>query len=78
MLDSLDPLSSLLFSDFSVNIDFLPVVGILAAPLPEFETYVVSKDTSSVIWIYEWNKRNNRSNTITRRYGEQQQISSGQ
>jgi hypothetical protein len=51
MSDSSDPLSSLLLLDLSIDIGFLPAVGLLAKPLLEFGTFVVSKDTSSVVIV---------------------------
>jgi hypothetical protein len=36
-------------ADLSSDIGSLPVVGMPAEPLPEFETFVVSKGTSSVV-----------------------------
>jgi hypothetical protein len=43
------PPSSPLLLDLSVDTSFLPVVGLLANPLLDFGTFVVSKDTSSVV-----------------------------
>jgi len=51
MSGSSDPLSTLLSLDLSVDIGFLPTIGMLAEPLLEFGTYVVSKDTSSVLIV---------------------------
>jgi hypothetical protein len=48
MLDSSGPPSPLLL-DLSSSIGSLLVVRLLAEPLPEFETYAVSKVISSVV-----------------------------
>jgi hypothetical protein len=48
---SLDPPSSPLLLDLSVDTSILPVVGMLVEPLLDFVTYVVSKDTLSVVIV---------------------------
>jgi hypothetical protein len=51
MLSSSDPLSSLLWLDLSSNIGSLPFVGLPIEPLPVSETFVVTKDISSVVSV---------------------------
>jgi hypothetical protein len=43
--------STPLLLDLFFDIGSLPVVGMLAEPLPEFGTFVVSTDTSSVVIV---------------------------
>jgi hypothetical protein len=47
--DSLDPPSAPLLLGMSIDIGFLPVAWLLAEPLPDFGTFVVSMDISSVV-----------------------------
>jgi hypothetical protein len=49
--DSSDPPSTPLLLDLFIDIDFIPAIGLFAGPLPESRTYVVSKDTSSVVIV---------------------------
>jgi hypothetical protein len=51
MLYSLDPLSTLLLLDLSVDTGFVLAGGFLTEPLLEFGTSVVSRDTSSVVIV---------------------------
>jgi hypothetical protein len=44
------PLAPLLLY-FLADTSFLPVVGMLAEPMPKFGTFVVSKDTSNVVIV---------------------------
>jgi hypothetical protein len=47
--DYSDPPSNPLLLDMFTDNGFLPVVGMLVESLPHFGTFVVSKDTSSVV-----------------------------
>ena len=49
ILISSDPPSAPLLLDLSSSIGYLPVVWLPPEPLPEFETFVVSKGISSVV-----------------------------
>jgi hypothetical protein len=49
MSDSSDPPSTPLLLGLSTDTGFILDVGLLVEPLPDFGTFVVSKDTSSVV-----------------------------
>jgi hypothetical protein len=49
--NSSNPLSAPLLLDLSVDIGFLLTAGLLPVPLLEFETFVVLKDTPSVVVV---------------------------
>jgi hypothetical protein len=51
MLYSLNPPSTPLLSDLSIDIGSLLVVRLLAEPLPEFGTYVVLMGISNVVTV---------------------------
>ena len=51
MLDSSDPPSATLLMGLSSSIGSLPFVMLPTEPLPEFETYVVSKGISGVVAV---------------------------
>jgi hypothetical protein len=51
MLYSSGPLSNILLLDMFVDIGFFPAAGVLVEPLPKFGTFVVSRDTSSVVIV---------------------------
>jgi hypothetical protein len=43
------PFSALLLLDLHIDTDFIPAIRFLVEPLPEFGTFAISKDTSSVV-----------------------------